>query len=896
MSTDLIVSPSVLTICDPRRSQNWVCTHNFLGGYGGGVLPDPISNSVVKPSSVNGTAQVTVWESRTPPGSYPDNNPVGPGVFKRALGPAGFCHFWGPKTGAILHVFAIAPPEVGVRAKVILVLIVAPLMAAGVFGPSLIRSRVRQGIFSACAHRLAARCQVSSIDLALDGVLVRQMVVDIPGAHRHVAVARVGVRFQWPELIVGHTQRLDILAEGIQLGAQGSLEEMIRRPAVAPNVESGHRRFVLGNVHLEKVQADIEVRDRGTTRARVQIREGVIDITATHEVTVRWSELRAEVPSVVMRSGSCVALRRATQQSLNCTGFEALADVRARDALPPFLDEVEAVWRREQLPSAAISTTDPLFGQSIQGVPRSLSVQAREGSIRLQRDGEDLVRLDPARLTLQANGRVIDELRLEVGADHGGAITASYARDEHARWHVEVEAGTLPLQRLAPWLPFIPWHAPDRGTARFHVRVEPPEGSTEASVLEVSGNVTFEHFGLQHPGIAREPLDALSASLSGRATIDLERRRITSPGISAELNGLRFFLSGNVERAREHTIVDAVLRVPVFDCDLPRRVLPAAAVGPLAGFLFQGTLAGDLHLALDTRRLNDTVLDINVQDGCEVAQSSLEVGLRRLGNPFIQRVQEPNNVIRTFLTGPGSPAWTTFEAISPFVVGAVIQREDGAFYRHHGFSPDEIRGALTRNVSAGHFAFGASTITMQLVKNVFLAREKTLVRKLQEVALTWWLERSLDKRSILELYLNVVEFGPGIYGIGPAARFFFGREPGDLTVLEGIYLATLLPAPIPRYGMFERGAVGSGTIQQLRHTARSMALNHHISAADADAADHQGIAFRLRNSPVPGQQTVTVDPTTTDEQALEMAQRLAVQIHPAMPDEPPQESTDDSAR
>ena len=96
MSTDLIVSPSVLTSDDyPRRNQNWVCiTHNFLGGYGGGVLPDPISNSVVKPSSVDGTAQVTVWESRTPPGSYHGNNPVDHSVFKRALRSAGFCHFW----------------------------------------------------------------------------------------------------------------------------------------------------------------------------------------------------------------------------------------------------------------------------------------------------------------------------------------------------------------------------------------------------------------------------------------------------------------------------------------------------------------------------------------------------------------------------------------------------------------------------------------------------------------------------------------------------------------------------------------------------------------------------------------------------------------------------------
>lgn len=193
---------------------------------------------------------------------------------------------------------------------------------------------------------------------------------------------------------------------------------------------------------------------------------------------------------------------------------------------------------------------------------------------------------------------------------------------------------------------------------------------------------------------------------------------------------------------------------------------------------------------------------------------------------------------------------------------------------------------LIRNVNAGRFAFGASTITMQLVR-MSSSRERRPSCESSRLALTWWLERSLDKRSILELYLNVVEFGPGIYGIGPAARFFFGREPNDLTVLQGIYLATLLPAPIPRYGMFERGAIGSGTLQQLRHIARSMAANRLITPAEAAAADHEGnVAFRPRNSPVPGPQTVTVEPLTTDEQALEMAQRLGVQVHPTMPDDP----------
>ncbi len=218
------------------------------------------------------------------------------------------------------------------------------------------------------------------------------------------------------------------------------------------------------------------------------------------------------------------------------------------------------------------------------------------------------------------------------------------------------------------------------------------------------------------------------------------------------------------------------------------------------------------------------------------------------------------------------------------MLNAVVHREDGGFFQHRGFSSGEIRGALVRNVSEGRFAYGASTISMQLAKNVFLAREKTLVRKLQEVVLTWWIEQSLEKSAILELYLNVVEFGPGIYGIGPAARFFFGREPRDLTPLQAIYLATLLPAPIPRFAIFQRGAASADTVARLRAIARAMAAQRQMTAADAEAAQSEVFAFRPRNAPVPGAVTMDVDPATTDEAARALSSRAMVNLHPANED------------
>lgn len=94
---------------------------------------------------------------------------------------------------------------------------------------------------------------------------------------------------------------------------------------------------------------------------------------------------------------------------------------------------------------------------------------------------------------------------------------------------------------------------------------------------------------------------------------------------------------------------------------------------------------------------------------------------------------------------------------------------------------------------------------MQTVKNLFLARDKTLSRKMQEIFLAWHLEKTISKERILEIYLNMVEFGPGLYGIGRASQRFFSKDPSLLTLKEAIYLASLLPAPIPRYRYFCKG-------------------------------------------------------------------------------------------
>jgi monofunctional biosynthetic peptidoglycan transglycosylase len=141
--------------------------------------------------------------------------------------------------------------------------------------------------------------------------------------------------------------------------------------------------------------------------------------------------------------------------------------------------------------------------------------------------------------------------------------------------------------------------------------------------------------------------------------------------------------------------------------------------------------------------------------------------------------------------------WVPYERISPWLKRAVIAAEDARFAEHGGIDWEALRKAFSENIEAGHVVRGGSTISQQLAKNLFLSPERSYWRKLQEAVLAMMLEQALSKRRILELYLNLIEWGNGVFGAAAAAEHYFDAEPGDL----GRWQASLLAAriPNPRY-------------------------------------------------------------------------------------------------
>lgn len=140
--------------------------------------------------------------------------------------------------------------------------------------------------------------------------------------------------------------------------------------------------------------------------------------------------------------------------------------------------------------------------------------------------------------------------------------------------------------------------------------------------------------------------------------------------------------------------------------------------------------------------------------------------------------------------------WVSLARISPYLIKAVLIAEDDKFYQHEGFDFEAIEKAIEKNLQAGKIKYGGSTISQQTAKNLFLSPSKNPIRKVHEAILTYRLERTLSKRRILEIYLNIAEWGEGIFGIESASRYYYGKPASSLTALESARLAAVLPNPL----------------------------------------------------------------------------------------------------
>jgi hypothetical protein len=289
--------------------------------------------------------------------------------------------------------------------------------------------------------------------------------------------------------------------------------------------------------------------------------------------------------------------------------------------------------------------------------------------------------------------------------------------------------------------------------------------------------------------------------------------------------------------------LQARVTMPPTSCQTLLDAAPPGLVPALNGFRLDGKTSAALALRYDgSRAASLGAADAELTDaawGCRVAAAPEAYTEARLNGPFtVRRMRGKGEEPVDLAIDPLSPHFTSLTKIGSAVNQAFVASEDAGFYHHSGVDLGALAGALRRNVAEGRIAIGGSTITMQLVKNIFLTSDRTLTRKLQEVFLAWHLENILTKDRILEIYLNVIEFGPGIYGITDAADHFFGKAPFDLNLLESAYLASLLPAPKARYRYYCDGQLSRNFASLVQSVlARMLALGRIDASRYAQALD-----------------------------------------------------------
>jgi hypothetical protein len=170
---------------------------------------------------------------------------------------------------------------------------------------------------------------------------------------------------------------------------------------------------------------------------------------------------------------------------------------------------------------------------------------------------------------------------------------------------------------------------------------------------------------------------------------------------------------------------------------------------------------------------------------------------RKINGTFSYTAYEQGAAVRTFDVGPENPDYTPLEEISPYLKDAVLISENGGYFYSTGFNVEAFRLSIIQNIREGRFVRGGSTIDMQLVKNVFLSHKKTIARKAEEILIAWLINNNslCSKDKMYEVYLNIIEWGPGVYGISEASEYYFKKKPLKLSLAESIYLASIIPRP-----------------------------------------------------------------------------------------------------
>lgn len=328
-------------------------------------------------------------------------------------------------------------------------------------------------------------------------------------------------------------------------------------------------------------------------------------------------------------------------------------------------------------------------------------------------------------------------------------------------------------------------------SARFHLDNMGMDGGD----FHTDGFASIQKLVLNHPKIASKDVEVANARMDfhwiiGERSIALDSSSLLTLGklkcrpylFYEKEEGKTYALQLHIPKTKAQDFIDA---------------LPKGLFSHFEGMKTMGSFSYSLDFKYNDQKPNEIVFENKLQpEGLKIVLYGA-ADLSKINTEFVYRAMERGVPQRPILVSIDNPMYTPLSEISPYLQKCVLTSEDPSFMHHRGFITEAFKQSIAKNIRTKKFARGASTISMQLVKNVFLTREKTLSRKLEEILLVYVLEnqRIATKERMLEVYFNIIEWGPDVYGIGEAAQYYFQKRPADLTLKECLYLATIIPKP-----------------------------------------------------------------------------------------------------
>ena len=313
--------------------------------------------------------------------------------------------------------------------------------------------------------------------------------------------------------------------------------------------------------------------------------------------------------------------------------------------------------------------------------------------------------------------------------------------------------------------------------------------------LHIDGFTSISNFTVNHPKIASKDVVIKNARFDYHLLFGEHFIAVDSSS-TVQLNSLKFnpYASYNNETDKIYTLKIAIPKMKAQDFISS---LPNGLFTHFEGMEATGNFDYHLNFVFNKSKPNAVVFDSKLnKENLQITKYG-EANLNKLNGEFVYRAIINNVPQRPILVGSANPNYTSSDKISPYLRKSVLTTEDPSFFSHKGFINEAFKQSIVKNIRTKKFSRGASTISMQLIKNVFLTREKTLSRKLEEILLVYIMEnnRIVSKERMLEVYFNIIEWGPNIYGIGEASSFYFQKNPSELTLNECLYLANIIPSP-----------------------------------------------------------------------------------------------------